>query len=490
VSQVRHADRGRRATRLGVALPAAGLLSAGLLAGCIAPHSPQPDASRWPAQQRGQVTVTILTGTDTSDSAGDAPIGGASGMYQQLQNWWNTYEKGTGISIKFATVSGGATAEHSEMLADAEAGNSAYDIYNLDNEWVPEFAAADLIWPLQGHLPHTDTFLKLPLQSGEYEGQLDAVPFTTDVGLLYYRPSLISASEMKLLNSGHLSFPRLLHLASQVMSEKHVPVGYVGQFADYEGLTVNLLEIAHGEDPGMFAGNGTIADQGGLATALSELAAFVTPGTAGVLPGSELDYEEADAEAAFAEGDAVFMRNWPIYYGQIRAATVGTGAAAAKDFRVMPLPFPSVLGGQDLAISKSDPDPAAALTALQYLTSPSAEQCLFQAGGFPATRASAYASGTRPGGYGTQRQPLCVVKSPPPAEFGQMVEQAIAHAFLRPRTPYYTEFSSILQSEVTPELRDPTSDISGFVATLTSTLNNAATTGKAPPTLAGGASTP
>ena len=463
------------------------LLSAGALAtiaacclavGCTstgaAPGSP------FPTEPAGPVTVTILSGADTSIPP---PGTHESGMYSELVAWWNRYEqRRTGIHLVLDTVPGGATAEHSEMLADAEHRDSAYDIYNLDNEWVPEFAAGNFIWSLQGRLP-TNGFLAQPLASGSYNGQLYAAPFTTDVGLLYYRKDFVTWSQVTGLTS--FDGPNgLVPLARQVMAtHPSLTIGYVGQFASYEGLTVNLLEIAHGDDPAMFADNGTISGPGGFTQALTELLGAMTDTATGVIP-SELGYEESQAVSAFAKGKALFMRNWPIYYEQLVTAKGEGSSQVANNVRVVPLPFPSVLGGQDLAIAKASPHPAAALQVVKYLTSESAERCLFAIGGFPATRGIAYADdGSLPTGYSPINQPLCGTQAGPEVSIGPVIKKAIKDAFLRPRTPYYTEFSSIIQDEVHHQLAgsNPTNDISGFAAGLTTALNDAAATGQAPP---------
>jgi multiple sugar transport system substrate-binding protein len=460
---------------LPAATAATAVLAAGLAAGCTGQQTALPGDAQ---STSGTVTIKILSGADTSQSPGTPAMPRATGMYSELQDWWNANEeRRTHIQIQFVTVPGGATAAHSEMLADAESGDGAYDIYNLDNEWVPEFAAGNFIWSLRGNFPESSDFLQQPLASGEYGGQLYAAPFTTDVGLLYYRTDLLSSAQVRKLSAPHFSFANLTNLAEQVMQDDpRLAIGYAGQFAGYEGLTVNLLEIAHGEDPGMFAANGTITDSGGLTTALTQLSGFMSSGTSRVLPRSELTFQELNAEQAFAGGTALFMRNWPIYYEQIRADTVGKGAdQVANHVAVAPLPFPSVLGGQDLAIAKTSHDPAAALTVIDYLTSPQAEQCLFQVGGFPATRASAY---TR---KGLPRDSLCGKSPGPEVSIGSVIERAIKGAFLRPRTPYYTEFSSIIQNEVESELSAPDNDISGFASGLTTALNAAAASGQAPP---------
>ncbi len=449
-------------------------MAACLAVGCAAQGPAAPGTGPWPAQQAtGTTTVTILSGTDTSESSQT----NEPGMYAELIDWWNRYEQPvTRIRIVLDTVPGGATAEHSEMLADAETGNAAADIYNLDNEWIPEFAAAGFIWSLQGRLSQTG-FLGPPLQSGVYDGHLYAAPFTTDVGLLYYRTDRVSASQVAALHS----FTDLAEFAHQTLAAGSEPtIGYAGQFADYEGLTVNLLEIIHSDDPDAFAPDGTIRDSNAVTQGLQQLydAMYGT----GVIPASEFGYQEAQAFTAFAAGKVLFMRNWPIYYNQLIAAGDKGSSHTASNFAVAPLPFPSVLGGQDLAISRTSRNPAAALQVVKYLTSPQAEQCLFAVGGFPATRRSAYAENAAlPTGYNGTGHRLCGTKPGPSPEIGQTILAGIATAFNRPRTPYYTEFSTIIQNLV-PQLLNGTSgdDLADLVSILESSLN-AAASGHAPP---------
>ena len=55
--------------------------------------------------------ITILSGTDTSLSAGNQPVTkGEPGIYQQLADWWNTYEAPSQhIRVQLDVVAGGAT---------------------------------------------------------------------------------------------------------------------------------------------------------------------------------------------------------------------------------------------------------------------------------------------------------------------------------------------------------------------------------------------
>jgi multiple sugar transport system substrate-binding protein len=474
---------GGRAAGGRAAFAVACLGAAALTAGCAALGT----ASQGTAGQRtdagaaaGPVTVTILSGADLSVSPGSAPVQpDAAGMYSELVDWWNKYEEpATKIRVVLDTVSGAATAEHSEMLADAESGDSRFDVYNLDNEWVPEFAAGHFIRSLQGQLSPAD-FLKQPRYSGTYDDQLYAAPFTTDVGLLYYRKDLVSPAGL----AGVASFSGLVQLARPVMAaHPGLTTGYAGQFASYEGLTVNLLEIIHAAGGEAFRGDGTIANSAAVVEGLTELSDAMTSGASGVIPAAELGYTESQAVAGFAAGDALFMRNWPVYYQQLVTAKGKGSSQLAADVGVAPLPFPSVLGGQDLAIAQASRHPKAALQVIKYLTSVEAERCLFAVGGFPATRASAYAdNGELPAGYDNMGPALCGTAAGPSVQIGPTILNAVGKAFLRPRTRYYTEFSAIIQDQVPALLRQSmrSNSLQRLVARLGRALN-AAATGLAP----------
>jgi multiple sugar transport system substrate-binding protein len=432
-------------------------------AGCASAPGSQP----WPRAGGGETTITILSGNDSSLSAGSDPVHkGEPGIYQQLVDWWNKYEAPEQhIRVRLDVVSGGATIAHSAMLAASEVGGTGYDIYNLDSEWVPEFAAAGYIRSLQGKLA-ADVFLPKPLASGkDASGRLYAAPFTTDVGLLYYRTNLgITAAQLRPLST----FDQVTSLGRDTIAS-HPAAGltesYAGQFDSYEGLTVNVLEIIRGYDPPApappaFASNGTVANSSAVAIGLTQLADAFSPGNAdafspGNIPGQELNYEEAQSLSAFATGKAVFMRNWPIHYEQILAASQAGTSTVASHFAVRPLPFPSVLGGQDLAISTGSRHPAQALKVIDFLTSAEAERCLFAVGGFPATRRSAYRGGDRlPAGYRqVTDHPLCGTQVGKETTIWRVILAAIGAAQRRPVTRYYTEFSTVIQDQVGPMLK-------------------------------------
>jgi multiple sugar transport system substrate-binding protein len=455
-------------------------LTVAAVAACAVGCATAPGTASWPPPATGPVTITILSGTDSSISPGSPPVRGATGMYSELVDWWNIYEEPlTGIRVRIDAIDGGATMEHSQMLAAAQAGDASYDIYNLDNESVSEFAAGSYIRSLQNILPEGG-FLPQPLASSrDASGRLYAAPFTTDVGLLYYRSDLVH--DVSTLTS----FWKVLQKAQLVLGDQPakspITVGYAGQFAEYEGLTVNLLEIINGEAPDAIGPDGAIQNPTAVTEVLQQLVGEIGPGQP--IPSSEVSgYTELQAYQEFASGHAVFMRNWPIEYNLLTAPQSGS-TLAAKNVGVVPFPFHSVLGGQDLAISTSSAHPAEALKIIEFLTSPQAERCLFAVGGFPATRSNAYAADSQlPTGYQVAGEPavtghpLCGTTTGRQLNIGPTILKGIANAVPRPVTPYYTEFSTIVQDQVWPLLRAGSqgwNTIDGAVDTLTTDIKAA-----------------
>jgi multiple sugar transport system substrate-binding protein len=417
-------------------LVAAVLLVVAMAAGCR-----WAESSAWPKDAAPR-TITILSGTDVSAGAG----GNQQGVYQRLADWWNKNSAlNGGYTIRFEYVPGGATAVHSQMIADAQThAHGGPDIYNLDSEWISEFARGGYLRRLDGKVGQGD-FLPAPWAAGQdSHGDLFGVPFVTDVGLLYYRTDLVQKSQITALHG----FADLMALAARTAPKGGE--GYAGQYARYEGLTVNALDAVWSRDPAAFNTDGTVHDRAAVAAGLRDLVAAVRRDPA-VIPARELDFDESAAVADFAAGKAALMRNWPIYYGQLKNAKPINGVDIARTMAIAPLPFVSPLGGQDLAISQSSDVPHAALRVIQFLTQPESQRCLFVGGGFAATRAKAYGW---PSGQLLPADGRCGTAPLLRGEVLSALESTVPgllrydKAKPRPATRYYTQYSEVLQDGV------------------------------------------
>ncbi|MFN2637277.1 MAG: ABC transporter substrate-binding protein [Gemmatimonadaceae bacterium] len=311
---------------------------------------------------------------------------------------------------------------------NARVGNP--DILQLDVVWTPEFAAAGWVLPLKRFAPVTTDFFPATIEANTWGGELYALPWFADVGLLYRRTDVVPRE------------PRTLaEMVSEAKAGTSRPgsprFGIVWQGARYEGLITGFVEYL-----GAFGGR-IIDDQGRAVVNQPEAVRaleFMRDElyTSKIAPLDVLTWHEEETRSAFQNGTAVFMRNWP-YAVAIMSDT--SQSRVAGKFAVSAMPgsggpegkSTATLGGSQLAINAYSESPEAAYKLIEYLLAP--EQMLERAkavGQYP----------TRPALYSDTRLRGSIAIPPDDAR------RAIESARPRPVTPIYTEMSEILQIEL------------------------------------------
>ena len=395
----------------------AGLLVGAVLASLVFAYGlPRFEARGWESGD-----LVLLSGRD--DSVG--------GQRQVLIQEWNLLHPDHRVRIE--EVPSTADGERSEMLARARGDDGAVDVLNLDVAWLPEFAEAKLIRTLSDGDVDRSSFLSGPLETCEYAGDLWGLPFNTDAGLLYRRVDLVpnAPDSWGTLQS---EMDRVLYTPSK--SPANPVAGLVTQLADYEGLTVNALEAVWSAGGAIVDEHGDVqVDSRAAKEGLQRLVDGVRRTKVQRILPQSLTYTEIPSTEAFRDGRALFMRNWPVAYGTLSApAEPGTAEArtATPKFQVSPLPWPSVLGGQNLAIAHRSAHPRAARALIDFLTDARSQQILFERGGFAATRTVVY------------DDPVVLARYP----YAGALRTAVENARLRPRSPHYALFSEVLHNAV------------------------------------------
>lgn len=351
------------------------------IAACLAASPLRGLVSDGPELEPGELVIMM----DSDQSSGQQRL-------RLIEEWAAAY----GYQVTVRQVPPTATAAHSQLVAHAQSGAGGVDIYSLDVTWIAEFAEEGWIRRLRRSTVDEDSFLAQPLAAGEYGGQLYALPFNTDAGLLFYRTDLVPGGPPE-------TWADLLALAEQAWARDDLPTtpeaAYAGQFADYEGFTVNVLEAILAEDPAALAGGEsfevTTATTGAVERLVEGLRAD-GDGRPLILPES-LGYREEETRTAFQDGRVMFMRNWPVAYRLLTEAGVGDPPALTPEqVGVARLPSvaggagPGVLGGQSLAVADGTDQPRAAQALIEYLTSARSQEILFDEGGFAPTQKIVY----------------------------------------------------------------------------------------------------
>ncbi|MFF7895682.1 ABC transporter substrate-binding protein [Streptomyces sp. NPDC007907] len=377
----------------------------------------------------GYVAAGAQAGEPSAGSRGPltlATAGDLTGYLGPLLEGWNRTHPGEKVTL--VELPDSADETEAQMITDLRDGDrSRFDVLNIDVNWTSEFAAAGWIRPLPRDRFPLKTFLQPVVDTATYDGQLYAVPYVTNAGLLLYRKDVLAAEGV--------DPPRTwaeLERYARTIAPKHGLGGYAGQFLPYEGLTVNAAEAVYS------AGGSILGDEGERVTVDSAAAregiGFLARGVReGWIPREALTYKEEESKQAFQDGRLLFLRNWPYAY----VGASAPGSKVAGKVGAVPLPGPggpgtSVLGGSNLAVSAHARHPDSAARLIAYLTGERVQRQVLTRGALPPVRADLY------------RDPALIRRFP----YLPTLRTSVLAAAPRPKSPRYDQVSLVVQAVV------------------------------------------
>ena len=204
------------------------------------------------------------------------------------------------------------------------------------------------------------------------DGELLAIPWFTDVGLLYYRTDLLDKYGF---DGPPETWTELEEIAQTIQEGERSENseedfwGFIFQGGEYEGLTVDALEWFASNDGGTFISpEGTVTANNPNAVAmLDRVSGWI--GT--ISPPGVIGFGEEESRSLWQSGKAAFMRNWPY------AFSLGNDpdSPIAGKFDVAPLPAGEAgesaagLGGWGLGIPAYTDNPELAADFAHFLSS-------------------------------------------------------------------------------------------------------------------------
>lgn len=275
---------------------------------------------------------------------------------------WN--KKHPNEKVTFKEQSDNADQQHDDIVQHLQAKGSDYDVISVDNVWTSEFAAKGWLQPLdKGNFKlDTSKFMPATVKSATYNKTLYAGPVTSDGGMLYYRKDLIPEPPKTWDD---------LWKDCEIAKQNGIDC-YAGQYAKYEGLTVNTAEAIN-----TFGGS-IVGKDGKTSTvdspeAKKGLQMLVDHYKSGEIPKAAVTWQEEQGRQAFEAGKLMFLRNWSYVYS---LATTDSSSQVKDKFAVAPLPGASAdkpgsssLGGHNAAISAYSKHKKTALEFIKFLES-------------------------------------------------------------------------------------------------------------------------
>jgi multiple sugar transport system substrate-binding protein len=359
-----------------------------------------------------------------------------NGVYAGLASKFNA--QNNGVHVTYNSNYPSSTDQQLTILTTMlRARSGSIDVFPMDIIWPAEFGANGWTVPLDDKWPASDraNYLPGPLQGCTYNGHLWAAPSRTDVGLIYYRTDVISTPPN--------TWDELTTMAKAAAPSK-TKFGYLWQGSQYEGLVCNFVEVLYGYGGSVLDPNDpkkvTVNSPEGV-QALTQMVSWV--GT--ISPSAVTTYQEPQALAAWQDGDAAFMRNWPY------AISLSNDPASSKipgKFNEHPMLYGgsntvghSNIGGWQYGINAFSKNPDASWKFVQFQLSPDTQKTAAVQLSLLSTLKSIYTD------------PDVLAKYP----FFSKMLPIVQTGLPRPVSPFYPDISQAIQLRVHQALTKQTS---------------------------------
>lgn len=338
-----------------------------------------------------------------------------TGAFAQVVKMHN--DENPDVTAKLIELPTSADEQRTQQIQRLRAKSDECDVLGIDPIWMAEYVSQDWLYDISDVIDdRKDEFVASTVESAKYQDKYWAIPFNTNAGFLYYRTNEVSEK------------PTTWEQVYQLAKSEN---GLLYQSAQYEGLTVNFLEL-------LYSAGGDVLSEDGKESAIDspeakQVLTFMANGYKdGAVPKANLTYMEQESRTAFEAGKGTFMRNWPYAYALAKESPI------KDEFAITTLPgyggneASGVLGGYNLGISAYSDEPEAALEFSNFITQPEAQRIMASKASLPPTLSETYEDPT-------------VQKALP---FALELRKAVEQAKVRPLSPVYTQISEAIYKNV------------------------------------------
>lgn len=345
-------------------------------------------------------------------------------------------------------------------IATAIAGGSAVDVVLVDTIWGAEFADAGFATAIDSYLTKdiTDALVPHSLDPWFYKSKQWALPFSYYFKFYYYNTQVLEKGGV---SAPPKTYEELIDVSKQLVDKKLIKYGQSWGWAQAEGLVCDWQQVmlAFGGDWFDKSGNWTFNQAG----AVSALQYMVDNLKSKVFDPASSTLTDRTTMDVFARGDTAFMTNWGFAWSLVNDTKESKVPGLVKltinpGTKVASVVSTSCGGGGGYAITpntKNKDDAWMALGLMTGITKPENDVAKLKLVGAPPVLQKTWEDPT-------------VIKDNP--QFTEMIKQA-PYMRHRPTIPWYTDFSKIVQIELSKAL--------GFQKTPKQALDDAAAAVKA-----------
>ncbi len=404
----------RKAMRVAAAGATLALTTLGLVACSTTSSSPSGGSSSNTIAKSEYGPITVVQGKDNN------------GTLPKLKAMWDAKYPKTPVTFK--QQSDQADQQLQDLLLHFQQKSTDYDVVSSDVVWTQQLASNQYLQPLTGAYKMDESgVVPAVLATSKYHNIQYAAPAATDSQILYYRKDLLGSKPVP------TTYAEMF--ADCSIAKAHHIGCYTGQFAKYEGLTVNFSEAVN-------SAGGTVVDSSGKPTlntpqAKQGLTTLVDAFKNGDIPPEAITFQEEQGRAAFEAGKYLFYTNWPYAY----SLTLSDGSSFAKKnpsaLGIAGFPGKSSLGGHNWAISAFSKHKGTALQFLKWFQSPEIQTWVIKNSSAAPVLSSLYSDSSLSSSF----------------KYLPTLKASLDSAVARPATPYYQSVTTAIQNNAYAALK-------------------------------------
>jgi multiple sugar transport system substrate-binding protein len=389
--------------------------------------------------------IFFLTGCNRNTKELIFSVGGAPNELDFWEKVVSNFEKEKGIKVIILRQPADSDQRRQGILVPLKAKVPNPDVFLMDIAWIAQFAASGWLEDLNKFIKKEKydlgNFWQNVINSADtYNGKLVALPVYIDAGVLYYRKDILEKYGVKKVPTNWDDFINIsIKIQSEERKKNNKFYAFVWQGAQYEGLICNFLEFASSKGGILLSGERLVVNTEYNLKAVNLMRDLIhrykiSP------PNTYTDMKEEEVRLYFQSGNALFERNWPYAYRLHQAEE-----SPVKD-RVGITTLPafkgsssvSTLGGWHIGMSVYSDMKKEAWEFIKYVVSFKIQKDLSLHLGWNPARKDVYVDKE-------------VLKKYP--HFKELAK-VFSTARARPKLPYYTQVSSILQRYINLAIAD------------------------------------
>lgn len=408
------------------------------LAGGAVLGVPLVGAGRLGARAAGQLTYPAAAAPKVAQTASNVTLITAADDRPWIEYVNKQYQEIRGGTIEAITQSYDAT--HNKIVT-ALAGGSDIDIVVVDTIWGAEFAEAGFLEPIGNRFKPdvVESLVPHALDPWSYKDQQWAVPLSYYFKFYYYNQQALEKGGVA---APPKTYEELVEVSKHLIDAGIVKYGQSWGWTQAEGLICDWQQLmqAFGGDWWDASGNWSFNQE----PAIAALQYMVDNLKSKIFDPASTTLNDRTTMNVFARGDTAFMTNWGFAWSAVNDPTQSQVSGQVKlainpGTKVANVVSTSCGGGGGFGVTANSKNKDAAWDAVGLLTSITKPE---------NDAAKLKMIGAPPIHQATWQDPAILKENP---QFAEIIKQA-AYMRHRPTIAWYTEFSKILQIELTKAL--------------------------------------